>query len=96
MDKTIYLINLFDYYGDLLTKKQREYFKNYYFNNLSLSEISENSSVSRNGVHKALKEAESKLNYYENVLKEYERSIKIKKIIKDIDDDIKKKIEELI
>ncbi|MBR2840458.1 MAG: DNA-binding protein [Bacilli bacterium] len=96
MDKTVYLINLFDYYGDLLTEKQKEYFKEYYFNNLSLSEISDNSKVSRNGVHKALKEAEGKLNYYENVLSEYKRSVKIKNLIKDLDDDIKKKIEELI
>ena len=36
MDKTLYFINLFDYYGELLTKRQQDYFKDYYFNNLSL------------------------------------------------------------
>ena len=40
MDKTIYLINLYDYYEGLLTEKQKEYFKDYYFDNLSLSEMS--------------------------------------------------------
>ena len=56
MDKTIYLSNLFDYYGELLTDKQQAYFKDYYFNNLTLSEIAENEDVSRNAVHKQVKE----------------------------------------
>lgn len=42
MDKVIYLSNLFDYYGKLLSEKKQNYFKDYYFKNLSLSEISEN------------------------------------------------------
>ena len=32
MDKSIYLISLYDYYGDLLTEKQQSYFEDYYFN----------------------------------------------------------------
>lgn len=96
MDKTLYLINVYDYYGELLTDKQKEYFKDYYFNNLSLSEISENKNVSRNAIHKALKDAEDKLIYYESILKDFEKSVKIKEIIKDLDDEIKHKIEEII
>ena len=96
MDKTIYLINLYDYYEGLLTEKQKEYFKDYYFDNLSLSEISENKNISRNAVHKVIKETENKLNHYEETLKLYEKSIKIKEIIKPLDKKIKEKIEELI
>lgn len=96
MDKTLYLINLYDYYGSLLTVKQKEYFEDYYFDNLSLSEISENRNISRNAIHKALKDIEDKLEYFENNLKEYERARKIKKIIKDLDQDMKDKIEELL
>ena len=55
MEKEIYLTILFDYYGELLTEKQQTYFKNYYFDNLSLAEISENLNVSRNAIHKELK-----------------------------------------
>ena len=44
MQKQILLTILYDYYGVLLTEKQQNYFKDYYFNNLSLSEISENNS----------------------------------------------------
>lgn len=96
MDKTLYLINLYDYYEGLLTKKQREYFKNYYFENLSLSEISENKDISRNAIHKVLKETENKLKYYEEILKLFEKSLMIKKLIKELDKDLKEKIEELI
>lgn len=96
MNKTLYLINLYDYYEGLLTDKQREYFKYYYFENLSLSEISENNGISRNAIHKVLKEAESKLNHYEKILGLYEKSLLIKDLIKKIDKNIKEKIEELI
>ena len=96
MDKVIYLTNLFDYYGELLTDKQQAYFKYYYFDNLTLSEISENYNISRNAIHKSLKEIEEKLLYYEEKLKLYEKNIKIKKIIANLDDDLKNKIIELI
>lgn len=37
MDKEIYLTGLYDYYSELLTDKQKLYFEDYYFNNLSPS-----------------------------------------------------------
>ena len=95
MDNRIYLINLYDYYEDLLTEKQKLYFKYYYFDNLSLSEISENENISRNAIHKQIKEVESKLELYEKKLKLYEKGKKIKELIKDVDDDLKNKIKEL-
>ena len=61
MEQNIYLTNLYDYYGELLTDKQKEYFEYFYMENLSLSEISENYNVSRNAVHKQIKDAENKL-----------------------------------
>ena len=89
-------VYLFDYYGDLFTDKQKEYFKDYYFNNLTLQEIADNNSVSRNAVHKNIKEILNKLDYYEEKLKLYSNKKKIEKLIENIDVDIKKKIEELI
>ena len=86
----------FDYYEGLLTDKQKEYFKDYYFNNLSLSEISENKNISRNAIHKVVKETENKLNHYEECLRLYEKSIKIKEIIKRLDKKTKEEIEELL
>ena len=64
MEERNYLIILYDFYGELLTDKQRMYFEDYYFNNLSLSEIAENLGVSRNAVHKQLKSSEEKLFFF--------------------------------
>lgn len=87
---------LFDYYGDLLTDKQQDFFEDYYFSNLTLQEIADNNNISRNAVHKTLNVINEKLEYYESVLKLYEKADKIKEIIKDLDDDTKNSIIELI
>ena len=84
MDNRDYLIILYDYYGELLNDRQREYFELYYFDNLSLGEISENLNVSRNAVHKTIKLVEDKLLFYEDKLKIYYKSNKIMKIANDI------------
>jgi predicted DNA-binding protein YlxM (UPF0122 family) len=91
MNDITYLNILYDFYGELLNDKQRKYFEDYYFNNLSLSEISENNNISRNAVHKQIKNIESKLKEYEAKLKLYEKSIKLKKIIEEIKDEKLKK-----
>ncbi|MBQ7624789.1 MAG: YlxM family DNA-binding protein [Clostridia bacterium] len=52
---------LFDYYGELLTEKQKELFDLYYNDDLSLSEISEIVGISRQGVRDAIVRAESAL-----------------------------------
>jgi len=96
MDKKFYYNNLYDYYKDLLTDKQQEYFENYYFEDYSLGEISENNDVSRNAVFNQVKSVEEKLEYYEEKLNLYKNSIKIREIIKNLDDKTKEKIEELI
>ena len=81
MENQVLLCILYDYYGELLTDKQKQYFKDYYFENLSLSEMSENYNISRNAIHKNLKETEEKLLYYEKILKLYEKNKKFKKQI---------------
>ena len=96
MDKRTYLTILYDYYGELFNEHQRNYFEDYYFQNLSLGEISENYDVSRSAVHKLIKSVEEKLNEYEEKLKLYEKSIKLNEIIKSIsDNDLIKKLKEL-
>jgi len=97
MDKNTKLIMLYDYYSSLLTDKQQEYFEDYYFNNLTLSEISENNDVSRNAVHKQIKEVEEKLNYYEEKLNLFDKNEKISEILKNCsDENFVKQIENLI
>ena len=41
---------LFDFYGDMLTERQREFYDLYYNEDLSLSEIAENYGISRRDV----------------------------------------------
>ena len=63
MDERNNLIILYDYYGGLLSDKQKEYFEQYYFENLSLSEMAENLNISRNAIHKVLKNI-AKITFY--------------------------------
>lgn len=90
------LINLYDIYGELLTEKQKEYFEDYYFNNLTLSEMSENYEVSRNAIHKQLKEVEEKLNKYEEILKIEEKNKRIKEICNNLNEEMKEKILDIL
>ena len=81
LEKKEYLSSLYDIYKSLLTEKQRTYFEDYYFLDLSLSEIADNQSVSRNAVFDSLKNISSLLNEYENKLQIYKRQIKLDAII---------------
>ena len=97
MEKRDYFIILYDFYSTLFTDKQKEYFEDYYFNNLSLAEIGENIGISRNAVHKSIKLIEKKLIFYEDNLSLYKKNIKLNEIIERIsDDDIKKELERLL
>ena len=87
---------LFDYYGELLTDKQQEFFTDYYFNNLTLQEIADNNDISRNAVHKTLNAINIKLEYYEEKLKLYDKSQKLKELISDLPDEKKEQIYDLI
>ena len=77
------LIILFDYYGELLSDSQKNYFIDYYFHNLTLSEIAENNNVSKNAVSKDLKLACSKLEDFDSKLKLVEKDKKIINLIKE-------------
>ena len=97
MEELLYLNNLYDLYGELLTNKQQTYFKEYYFNNLSYSEISEKYKVSRNAIFRQLNLTKEKLLDYEEKLKLYYKKQKINDIIKKINNkNIIKELEDLI
>ncbi len=87
MDRVVYLNNLYDYYKDLFTDKQKMYFESYYWDNLSLSEIAFNYEVSRNAVYNQLKIMEEKLVELESILHLYERKNKVVEILMDVVDD---------
>lgn len=97
MEDYVYYGELYDLYQQLLTDKQRAYFEDYYFQNLSLGEMAENYQVSRNAIFKQLHIVTDKLKEYEEKLQLLEKRKQLEEISQAIDNlDIKKKLEELI
>ena len=90
MENNLYYSNLFDLYGVLLTEKQQEYFKDYYFENLLLDEIALNDKVSKNAVSKQIKSAKKRLDFYEENLGLYEKKEGIKREFKEEENVLKR------
>ena len=68
---------LFDFYGDLLTDRQREFYDLYYNEDLSLSEIAENYGISRQGVRDVIVRAEAAMTEIEDnthIIRRYQQS----------------------
>ena len=58
MAKNLEISYLLDFYGDVLTEKQRDVMEQYYNDDLSLAEIPENFGITRQGVRDAIKRGE--------------------------------------
>ena len=58
MAKDLRITFLLDFYGDMLTEKQREVVECYYNEDLSLAEIAEEKGITRQGVRDGIKRAE--------------------------------------
>lgn len=59
--KNLEITMLLDFYGEMLTDKQREFLDYYYNEDLSLAEIASNVGITRQGVRDAIKRAECQL-----------------------------------
>lgn len=75
---------LFDYYGELLTEKQKSCFDLYYNQDLSLSEIAEQEGITRQGVHDTLARAETLLFGFEEKTGCIRRASEVQKAVKTI------------
>ncbi len=75
---------LLDFYGELLTEKQRGALDLYYNEDLSLLEIGEHLNISRQGVHECIKKGCEHLEEYEGVLGLYEKELKKEAIKEEI------------
>ena len=73
VENTIQIAMLYDFYGELLTPRQKEVLQYYYEENYSLSEIAEELGVSRQAVHDTIHKAEKALRNYEQKLGIVER-----------------------
>lgn len=96
MEDFIYYNELYDLYGSLLTEKQRKYFEDYYFNNLSFSEMALNYQVSRNAMFKQIHIVTDKLKEYEDKLQLRAKREKINEILVDSPSEIRRKIEDIL
>ena len=61
MAKDLEMGYLLDFYGEVLTEKQREVVECYYNEDLSLAEIAEEKGITRQGVRDGIKRAEQQL-----------------------------------
>ena len=96
MDEVVYYNSLYDLYGSLLTDKQKEYFEDYYFHNMSFSEMADDYSVSRNAAFKQVHIVMEKLDEYEEKLKLYEKKNTLLELANIIDNkEVKEKLENL-
>ena len=97
MEELVHYTLLYDIYGSLLTDKQKEYFEDYYFKNLSLSELASKYNISRNAIHKQIKETIKRLENYEDKLKLAKKNEMLENIIKKTsDEEIKRKLQKVI
>ena len=65
-NQTYRMTMLFDFYGELLTDRQKELFDLYYNDDLSLAEIAENEGISRQGVRDVIVRAEAAMQEIED------------------------------
>lgn len=84
MDEILQLTLLYDFYGELLTQKQKLVYEMYYQSDFSLSEIGEELSISRQAVRDQLKRTEKILHGYEEKLRLVERFLQQKAAVKEM------------
>lgn len=97
MEEFVYYNNLFDIYGSLLTEKEQVTFRDYYQEDLSLSEIANENNVSRAAVQKTLKTVLDKLKYYEDMLHIYDKNVRLREILNQNDINlVKNEIEKIL
>ncbi|MGF7185145.1 hypothetical protein GGQ84_001231 [Desulfitispora alkaliphila] len=77
---------LFDFYGELLTEKQKDIFALYYHQDWSMGEIAEYYKISRPAVHDLLKRVERQLQQYEEKLKLVDKYITLDKKLIEIEE----------
>ena len=68
IEQVIKISQLYDFYSELLSEKQKQYLNDYYFNDFSLTEISENYDISKQAVSNNIKRTITELEQYEEKL----------------------------
>ena len=85
-NQTYRMTMLFDFYGELLTDRQKEFFDLYYNEDLSLAEIAENAGISRQGVRDVIVRAEAAMTELEDKTGLIRRFMQMQKKVQGIED----------
>ena len=89
LNKKIEMCLLADFYGNLLTQKQKQIFEMYWEKDFSLFEISQELNISRQAVHDSLNKAENTLQDIENkcgfISKYKETKLSMQQLINELD-----------
>jgi len=86
-NQTYRMTMLFDFYGEILTERQKELFDLYYNEDLSLAEIAENCGISRQGVRDGIVRAEAAMSEIEEKTGLIRRFMKLQEKIASIEKD---------
>lgn len=86
-DSAFHMTMLYDFYGDLLTDRQKEFYDLYYNEDFSLAEIAENAGITRQGVRDVLVRAEAILNEMEEKTGIIRRFLEVQKGLEAIQED---------
>ena len=83
-DETLMRTMLFDFYGELLTGKQREYYDLHYNEDLSLHEIAEQNGVSRQAVWDIIRRAEAAMTEMEEKTGFVARAVRRRRAVEEL------------
>ncbi len=81
MPKELKNVEYYDTYGSLLTEKQREAMEMYYYSDLSLTEIAEETGVTRQAAFNTIKNSEARLYELESSMKLIEKRKKLEGVL---------------
>ncbi len=84
MEKILEQTLLYDFYGELLTKHQKEIYEDVVLNDYSFSEVAQERGVSRQGVHDLIRRCNKILEDYEKKLRLVEKFVLIKSQIREM------------
>ena len=88
MEKKVGEQYLFDFYGELLTAKQKQILEYYYDDDYSLAEIAEVMTVTRQGIFDVIKRSKAMMEAYEEKLGLIAKFLKSQILLEEIEKDL--------
>ncbi len=88
MEERMTISLLLDFYGALLTERQRECYAMHHEDDMSLGEIAEEMNISRQAVHDNIERAKASMEGYEQKLHLIEQYLLRRKIVKELKEEL--------